>query len=207
MSPRWAARALALALLPGFALAEEVAPDPKWEASFEVFAYLQQADGNFVVPILGADRGALHLEARYQYEARKTFSAWVGWNFETGKSLRLEVAPMVGAVLGETNGVAPGFEFNLSWKSLSLYGEAEYVVDFEGKAGDFFSYWSELGWQPTPWLSIGLAAQRTRLYQSELSVDRALFVAVTVAPVTVKAYGFNLDGEAPFAILSLAVDF
>ncbi len=181
--------------------------EPKWSASFEAYGYLQQEDGNFVLPILRADRGSLHLEARYQYEDRKTFSAWAGWTFETGKELHLEVVPMAGVLVGQTKGFAPGLEFTLSWKSLSLYGEAEYVFDVEGKENDFFYYWSELGWQATPWLTVGLASQRTRLFQSELSVDRGLFAAVRWEPVTLKAYGYNLDGESPFGIVALAVDF
>ena len=54
---------------------------------------------------------------------------------------------MAGAVFGRTNGVAPGLELTLSWKSVELYSENEYV------------------------------------------------------------FGFNLDGEAPFAIVALGVDF
>jgi hypothetical protein len=192
---------------PGPSDAAAATADRSWTVGVEAYAYLQQEDGNFVLPILRADHGSLHLEARYQYEDRKTFSAWAGWAFETGKTLQLQVVPMVGAIVGQTDGVAPGLEFTLSWKSLSLYGEAEYVFDLEGKDGNFFYYWSELGWQATPWLSLGLAAQRTRLFQSELAIDRGLFAALTWEPVTLKAYGYNLDGESPFGIVALAVDF
>ena len=40
------------------------------------------------------------------YEDRETFSAWAGWNFATGTELELSVVPMVGAVLGQTQGWA-----------------------------------------------------------------------------------------------------
>lgn len=70
-----------------------------------------------------------------------------------------------------------------------------------------FYHWSELSRQVRPRLTFGLSVQRTRLYQSELTIDRGLFVAVTRGSITVKAYGFNLDGEAPFGIVALGVDF
>ncbi len=180
---------------------------PSWSVGLEAYAYLQQEDGNFVLPILRADHGSLHLEARYQYEDRKTLSAWAGWSLETGKTLQLQVVPMAGVLVGRTNGVAPGLEFTLSWKSLSLYGEAEYVFDLEGKEGSFFYYWSELGWQATPWLTLGLAVQRTRLFQSELAIDRGLFATVSREPVTLKVYGYDLDGDSPFGIVALGVEF
>jgi hypothetical protein len=82
-----------------------------------------------VLPILSADRGAVHLEGRHQHEDRDTFSAWGGWNLSAGKRLPLELVPMVGVIMGQTKGVAPGLELTLSRKSLELYSENEYVFD------------------------------------------------------------------------------
>lgn len=180
--------------------------EKSWSGGLETYLYLPEGD-HFLLPILRADRGPLHLEGRYQYEDRHTASAWLGWTLEAGEKLHLEVVPMAGGVFGRTNGVAPGLELTLSWKSLELYGESEYLFDLESKEGNYFYNWSELSWHARPWLTVGLSAQRTRLYQSELTIDRGLFVAVKRSPLTLKVYGFNLDGEAPFAIVSLAVDF
>jgi len=177
-----------------------------WSGDLTTYLYLQD-EGNFVLPILSGDRGALHLEGRYQYEDRDTFSAWGGWTFSAGKKLQLELVPMVGAILGQTKGVAPGLELTLSWKSLELYSESEYVFDVEGPEGDYFYAWSELSWQATSWLRLGLSTQRTRLYHSELSIERGLFAAVNRGPVELSLYGYNLDGEAPFVILALGLHF
>ena len=57
------------------------------------------------------------------------------------------------------------------------------------------------------WLRLGLSAQRTRLYESELEIERGLFAAVSRGPVELIVYGFNLDGDAPIAIVALGVDF
>jgi hypothetical protein len=183
-----------------------VPAEGSWSGGFETYLYLPE-DDHFLLPIFRADRGPLHLEGRYQYEDRHTGSAWLGWTLEAGKKVHLEVVPMAGAVFGRTNGVAPGLELTLSWKSVELYSENEYVFDLESKEGNYFYSWSELSWHARPWLSLGLSGQRTRLYQSELAIDRGLFVAVKRGPVSLKAYGFSLDGEAPFAIVALGVDF
>lgn len=183
------------------------APAPRcWSADLSAFLYLPE-DGEFLMPILSVDRRALHLEGRFQYEDRRTVSAWVGWNLTTGTRLRLEVTPMAGAVAGRTSGLAPGLELTLSWKSLSLYSESEYVFDFEGAEGDFFYNWSELSLQAWPWLRFGLSGQRTRMYRSELDVERGIFAAASAGPAELMLYGYNLDGEEPFVIVAGTLEF
>jgi hypothetical protein len=169
--------------------------------------YLQQEDGDFVMPVFTADRGALHLESRYQYEDRRTVSAWAGWNLGWGSELRLDVVPMAGVIVGRTNGLAPGVEVTLGWKTLEAYSEWEYVVDLEGTDGDYGYAWSTVTWQVTPWLGIGAVAERTRLYKSELAIERGPFAAATWGRATLSVYGFNLDGESPFAVVAFAWDF
>jgi len=182
-------------------------PDERsWSGNLQTNLYLQE-DDDFLMPILRADRGSLHLEGRFQYEDRQTGSAWVGWSFATGKTLRLELVPMAGVIFGRTNGLAPGLELTLAWRSLELYSEGEYVVDFEGAEGDYFYNWSELSWQALPWLRLGLATQRTRMYRSELEIERGVFAALSKGSVEVSLYGFNLDGEAPFVVVALGIDF
>jgi len=191
---------------PGAGAPNASVEDRSWSGDLTTYLYLQD-EGDFVLPILSGDRGALHLEGRYQYEDLDTFSAWGGWSFRAGERLQLEVVPMVGVIMGQTKGVAPGLELTLAWKSLELYSESEYVFDVEGPEGDYFYSWSELSWQATPWLRLGFSAQRTRLYHSELSIDRGLFAAVSRGPVELSLYCYDLDGDAPFVILALGLHF
>ena len=76
-------------------------------------------------PTFTADRDWLHLEARYNYEALDTGSAWVGYNFSGGETVTWELTPMLGAVFGATDGIAPGYKGSLGWKKLELYSEGE----------------------------------------------------------------------------------
>lgn len=74
-------------------------PRQTLSGSLDIYLYLQEED-DFLMPILAADRNALHLECRYQYEGFDTVSAWVGWSFDTGKSLQIEFVPMAGIIVG-----------------------------------------------------------------------------------------------------------
>ena len=67
-------------------------------------------------PTVTADRGRLHLEARYNYEDLDTGSVWAGYNLKGGGDLAWELTPMVGGIFGATRGVAPGYRGSLGWK-------------------------------------------------------------------------------------------
>ena len=71
--------ALALAAL---AHAEDRPPD--WSFAISAYGYAVPDSEDFVNPGFTADRGRLHLEARYNYEALDTASVWGGANFSTG---------------------------------------------------------------------------------------------------------------------------
>ena len=78
----------------------------------------------FVQPGFTADRDWLHLEARYNYEALDTGSAWVGYDFGGGEAVTWELTPMLGAVFGATDGIAPGYKGTLGWKNSSFTAKA-----------------------------------------------------------------------------------
>lgn len=76
-----------------------------------VSGYLVPHGQSYASPTFAADHGALHLEARYNYEALRTGSLWAGYNLSVGGKLVLDATPMIGGVFGNVNGVAPGLEF------------------------------------------------------------------------------------------------
>lgn len=210
--PRLALAAL-LALCVVSAAAQEpaasspVAEEPAWEFNASVYGYFPPEDFHYAQPTVTADRGALHLEARYNYEAAKSGSAWIGWNVETGKELTLNATLMAGGVVGDLRGVAPGYELTLAWKTFELYSEGEYVIDTSDSSGSFFYDWAQLGYSPLDWLSIGLVSQRTRLYHTGLDVQRGFFVGFTFKTLSLNVYIFNPGWETPTIVSSLAVRF
>jgi hypothetical protein len=186
---------------------EEEAEAKTW--AFDLTGYWTDPpeDDAYGSAILRADRGPLHLEARYNYEGIDTGSVFAGWTFSWSGEVEFSLVPMLGAVFGHTQGVAPGLELDLTWKILEFYVEAEYVFDVEGTDDSFFYAWSELTASPVEWLSFGLVAQRTRVFDTDVDVDRGLLVRVYVKSVTATVYVFNLDTDDPYVMLGVGVSF
>ena len=178
-----------------------------WEFSGSASGYFLPDDEDFLLPIVYADRDALHLEARYNYEALDSGSVFAGWTFAHGDRLRLEVTPMAGVVLGDLEGIAPGFELSLGNEAFELYMESEYVFDLEDGDSSFLYNWSELAYTPVDWFRVGLTTQRTRVYQTERDIQRALLLGCSVAGVSFTAHLFNLDDEDPFYVFAVAAEF
>lgn len=197
--------------LPAFAQDPEMVPEAppeedQWEFALGVFVTAPPDDDAYVSPTLYADRGQLHLEARWNYEALDTGSIFAGWCFSGSDELAVEFTPMLGGVFGDTSGIAPAFELDLAWKQLEFYSEAEYVFDLEDGADDFFYAWSTLTWSPLEWLHTGLVGERTRVYDSGLDVNRGLLLGVSYENFALTVYGFNLDADA-YVKVELGIGF
>lgn len=178
-----------------------------WSFSASAYTYIVPDSREFVQPSFTADRGWLHLEARYNYEDLETGSAWVGYNFSVGEKLAFEATPMLGGVFGNTTGLAPGYKFSLTYWKLELYSESEYVVDLGDSAGNFFYTWSELTLAPAEWFRFGLVAQRTRAYQTDLDVQRGLLAGFSYRKFDFTTYAFNLDQNTPTVVLAVGLNF
>jgi len=72
-----------------------------WAFNFTTDGYIVPNGQSYVDPVFTADHN-WHLEARYNYENLHTGSLWVGYNFAAGKTLVLDVTPMIGGVFGRT---------------------------------------------------------------------------------------------------------
>jgi len=205
--------ATTLALTGGLArAAAEPAPEPAeaapgWEYSVSAYAYWVPEGRDYVQSAFTADRGSLHLEARYNYEDLETGSLWGGYTFDVDGKVALEITPMLGAVLGRTDGLAPGYRFSLDWWRLSLYTEGEVVFDAHERSDSFFYSWSELTVSPVAWLRAGIVAQKTEVYEYEREIQRGLLVGGTVGPVTITGHVFNPDDSDPTWVLAVEVDF
>lgn len=196
------------------AAAAESAPAPleesaegKWEFSASVMVFIVPDDQDCVQPTFTADRDWLHLEGRYNYEALDTASLWLGFNLSGGEAFTWQVTPMIGAVFGETNGIAPGYEATLGWWRLELYSEGEYVFDTDESSDSYFYNWSELTLSPLDWFRFGLVTQRTRLYESDRDVQYGFLAGLSFEHVDLAAYILNLDEEEPVIAFSFELTF
>lgn len=183
------------------------ADDPRWSLAISLTTYFVPDSREYVQPTIAADRGLLHLEARYNYEGLDTGSLWVGCNFAGGEELTWEVTPMLGGVFGETTGIAPGYEATLQWWKLELYSEGEYVIDTGDASNSYFYNWSELSIYPLEWLRLGIVAERTRLYRGDRDIQRGVLVGVTFERLDITAYLFNPDDDKPLLVLAVELGF
>ena len=182
---------------------------PGWAYSATGMYYALPDQSDFLLAVAIAERGPLHLEARYNYEALDAGSIFVGWKFSGGEALTYELTPIIGAVFGAAQGIAPGFEASVAYGITDFYTEAEHVYDTGVKEDSFTYAWSELGLSPLEWLRFGLVGQRTRVYNSARDIQQGGFAQIiTPGKVTLGLYVFNPDVSADrFAILSLAAEF
>ena len=179
--------------------------EPAWE--FALTAYptvVREADNNYTSVIGTADRGPLHLEARYSYEAVHARSAFVGWTFSGGKDLTWEITPLLGGVWGPLQAFVPGVEISLAYGRFDFYLEGEYVDDGE----EPYTYaWSELGFAAQDWLRIGLAAQRTRIFGEDREIQRGPFAQVSWNHFTLGGFWFNPGADDQIFVGSIGVAF
>jgi hypothetical protein len=178
-----------------------------WAFNASLMGFIVPASPDYLLPTVTADRGWLHLEARYNYEAPRTGSFWVGYNFSVGKDVTLDFTPMLGGVFGDTVGIAPGYTADLRWWKLELYSQGEYVVDTRSSSDSFFYTWSELTMAPADWFKFGLVIQRTKLYQTDFDIQRGLLVGFSYRKASFTAYVFNPDASTPVVVLSLGLSF
>src|SRR6476659_10325606 len=195
MTRAWCAAAVALASLvvAGAARGAESEADIRWSGAVTGFYYAMRDQPDFGVGVASLDRGSLHLEARYNYEARNATSIFAGWKFAGGDTVKFEVTPIVGGLFGAARAVVPGLEASVSWRTLDIYVEAEYVRDLNHSSASYVYSWTELGWRPVEWLRVGFVGQRTRTVDTGRDIQRGVFGQIPIGPATVTVYFFNPD--------------
>jgi hypothetical protein len=180
---------------------------PAWEFFASAYAYVVPDAPNYAQPTFTADRKRLHLEARYNYEARKTGSLWAGANFSGGETVEWELTPVVGVIFGETDGVAPGYKGSLRWRKIAIYSESEYVIDTGDTSNSFLYNWSEFTVSPVEPLRFGLVVQRTRADHTDRDVQRGLIVGYAYRRAELTAVVFNPDEDKPTFAFSVGFRF
>lgn len=193
----------------GAPLVEAGIPAPAWQFEVAGYGYFIPDDDDYLQPTVTADRGWLHLEARYNYEDRDTASAWLGHNFSgAGREVEWSFTPMLGAVSGTTDGVAPGYRGWITWRRLEFSSEGQYLFDADD-SGDNYAYtWSELGMVPRDWWRLGLVVQRTRAYETDLAIQRGLYLGLSGERWSLTAYAFNPEAsDDRVLVIGVTADF
>ena len=179
----------------------------EWEFSLSTSTYLVQHGRDYANPTLVADRGWLHLEARYNYEAIKTGSLWLGYNFSFGKKLAFEATPMLGGVFGDITGIAPGYSLSLSYEQIEFFTQGEYFFDAGTRSGNFFYTWSELSYAPVTWFRAGIVIDRTKALGSNFDTRRGPLVGFRYKKIDFTTYWLSPGSRDSTFIFTVALNF
>lgn len=177
----------------------------RWNHDIEAWNYFHPDNSYIFSPIYGVDKGWLHLEARYNYEALNTFSAWFGYNFDGGNKFQYTITPLVGGLVGDVNGIAPGLELDFNFFGFNFNSTSQYIFDLEGKENDFFYNWTDFIYAPIDWVWFGISYQRTQLYQSKLDFQYGPMLGGGYKWIGLTAYWYNPGSVDPYIVLYLSI--
>jgi hypothetical protein len=190
----------------------------RWDFTLEIATYLAQHSRDYANPTLYADYDHLHVEARYNYEALKTGSVWLGYNFEhvfelKKNELNLEAAPMIGGVFGDITGAAPGYTITATYNAFEFETIGEYFFDAAKQTNDFFYSWSELSVKPLSWwrpdntFKLGLVIDRTKAFGSDFEVRRGPLVGFAYCGVDLTVYWLSPGSRQATFVFSVTHEF
>ena len=179
----------------------------KLSASINASYYAMRDEPDFGVVVGAVNRGPFRFEARYNYEAKHSTSAFVGWKFSGGEMVTYEVTPIAGTLFGAAHAGIAGVEASLAYRAVDVYVEAEYVDDHDDHANRYVYAWSELGLRPVEWLRIGIVGQRTRVVHTDRDIQRGPFVQVAFGNASIAVYAFNPDAGSRYTVVSFAASF
>ncbi len=179
----------------------------RWTYSVSAYYFAFPHESDYWVGLATANRDALHLQARYNYENINAGSIFAGWTFAAGESFSVSVTPIVGAVFGTTQGVAPGAQVAAAYRSFDFYFEGEYVFDVQNRGNSYFYAWTELAAKPVEWLRGGFVGQRTSINQSDRSIQLGGFAQLLFGRTSFGVYLFNPGSTDWFAATSLELRF
>jgi hypothetical protein len=180
---------------------------PAWTTEFSAYYMSPPHADDYLTAVLQADRGQLHLEARWAYEARDTASIFGGWTLPIEGNVHGQVTPMLGLAGGDSDGIVPAFRLGLEVGHLGFTTETEYFIGTSNGSDDFLYSWNELTWSFSDKISAGIVGQRTNVFDQELSVDRGFLLSVPVGITHVTLYWFNPDGDDPYVTLAVGGSF
>lgn len=162
----------------------------KWNIS-AVALFVFTPDNSFILPVGYVNYKPWHFEPRYNYENLETFSMFAGYNIAGGGKFKYLLTPMLGGVVGRTDGIAPGFEADLGYGRFGFHTEMEYLFDLNVTADSYYYVWSHLRFGVTKWMSVGIASGRNRVYQNDVEVQRGVSLGFTIRKFAITGYYYN----------------
>jgi hypothetical protein len=145
-----------------------------------------------------------HVEARYNYEARKTVSFYVGKEYSGTSPFFYSFTPIIGGVTGEFRGGSAGFNLDLEYKKFYISSQSQYTFSADYEIENFFFSWSEIGYQPLKWLYGGVAMQPTYYpFSRNSEMVPGGVIGFTFGKWTIPVYVFNPLSDNTMVVCSI----
>lgn len=148
-------------------------------------------------------RKGVYTEMRYNYEAQRTASVYMGKSFCKKGTVRTDITPMAGFVFGKYNGGSLAMNAGMEYRSFFFSAQMQYTVNKDARENDFFFNWSELGYEPVKWLYAGVSAQFTKMNRSALTPEYGLMLGLLIKKMTIPVYVFNPLGRKKNYIIGI----
>jgi hypothetical protein len=152
-------------------------------------------EGNFSMGPIAQIQNASnwHAEVRYNYEEKRTFSFYVGRVYEREEAtFSYSIIPIFGGVVGRFKGGSGGLHIDMAYKNFYFLSQSQYTFSVKEETESFCFTWSELGYELSPWLHAGAAAQLTYYPQTgEKILHPGLVVGFSYKRWTLPLYVFN----------------
>jgi len=138
----------------------------------------------------------------------RTGSLWAGYNFDWGGTWHLQVTPMIGGVVGRTQGIAPGCEAELNWKKLNASISNEYVFNTTATSGNFYYVWNQIAYYPLKWFRCGHAGRRNKIpFERPLEHQEGFLLGVNHKRYQFTTYVLNPGASDGFVQFEVGTTF
>ena len=175
--------------------------------SIEFDYNLVQDDDDYLMPTIVLELSGWHFEGRRNYEEKNSSSLWIGYNFEFGNEIKLNLIPLAGLVIGSVAGAAPGLELEISYDILNINIQSEYFFNAESIDDSFLYTWNEVGVAPTDWLYAGVVVERTRSYDADKEVQTGIYAGISYSDFYFTTYFFDPDQVDMSMLFALGWEF
>ncbi|MDF3078572.1 MAG: hypothetical protein K0S09_2461 [Sphingobacteriaceae bacterium] len=161
------------------------------QGSFQHYVYAYKHEPVTMSPILSFESDKLYFESRYNYEAAKTFSFYMGRTFSKDGKISYSISPMAGALVGTMTGGSLAANVEIAYKQFTLSSQPQYTFSFKNKADAFLYSWNDLFYEMSDFLAVGISAQQNMTVNSRSTVDKGLFLQGTFKNIEIPVYCFN----------------
>jgi len=154
------------------------------------------------------NRNNWYAEARYNYEAERTFSLYAGKVFSKTAKLSYEIIPILGAVVGEFNGGSAGANITMNTGNLFFSSQSQYTFSTSEKVKNFIYSWSEITYHPGNHVFAGFSIQQTSIFNKYSSeVEPGIVAGLTFGNWSLPLYLFNPVSSNRYFVLAINWDW